>query len=41
MCAEAIVEASKQGTVMAGPGAIRTYLDKWDRKYWTTYKVRG
>jgi len=19
--------------------AIRVYLDKWDRKYWTTYKV--
>uniref|UniRef100_A0A7R9VS25 Geranylgeranyl diphosphate reductase, chloroplastic n=1 Tax=Chlamydomonas euryale TaxID=1486919 RepID=A0A7R9VS25_9CHLO len=39
MCAEAIVEESKNGTVMAGPGAIRNYLDKWDRKYWTTYKV--
>lgn len=25
--------------VQAGEGAIREYLDKWDRKYWTTYKV--
>ena len=22
-----------------GEGAIREYLDKWDRKYWATYKV--
>jgi len=39
MCAEAIVEASQNGTVMCGEDAIRVYLDKWDRKYWTTYKV--
>ena len=39
MCAEAIVEASNQGTRMAGEAAIRSYLDKWDKKYWATYKV--
>lgn len=39
MAAEAIVEASEQGKKMAGPAAIKTYLDKWDRKYWATYKV--
>eukprot|EP01025_Chloroclados_australasicus_P047435 TRINITY_DN5310_c0_g1_i1.p1 TRINITY_DN5310_c0_g1~~TRINITY_DN5310_c0_g1_i1.p1 ORF type:complete len:475 (-),score=76.51 TRINITY_DN5310_c0_g1_i1:143-1375(-) len=39
MCAEAIVAASKNGSVMVGESAIRDYLDKWDRKYWTTYKV--
>ena len=22
-----------------GEGTLRTYLDKWDRKYWATYKV--
>jgi geranylgeranyl diphosphate/geranylgeranyl-bacteriochlorophyllide a reductase len=25
--------------MQAGEGAIREYLDKWDRKYWATYKV--
>ena len=39
MCAEAIVEASASGKKMCGESAIRNYLDKWDRKYWTTYKV--
>ncbi|KXZ54985.1 hypothetical protein GPECTOR_3g150 [Gonium pectorale] len=39
MCAEAIVEASSNGTKMVGEEAIRNYLDKWDRKYWATYKV--
>lgn len=24
---------------MAGEAAFRDYLDKWDRKYWATYKV--
>jgi geranylgeranyl reductase len=27
------------GKVMCGEAALRTYLDKWDNKYWTTYKV--
>mmetsp|Transcript_10438 Transcript_10438/g.28519 ORF Transcript_10438/g.28519 Transcript_10438/m.28519 type:complete len:501 (-) Transcript_10438:612-2114(-) len=39
MAAEAIVEASQGGKVMCGEAALRTYLDKWDNKYWTTYKV--
>jgi geranylgeranyl diphosphate/geranylgeranyl-bacteriochlorophyllide a reductase len=25
--------------MQAGEAAIRDYLDKWDRKYWATYKV--
>ena len=25
--------------MMCGEAALRTYLDKWDNKYWTTYKV--
>jgi len=39
MAGEAIVEASNGGKVMCGEGAIRSYLDKWDKKYWATYKV--
>lgn len=39
MAAEAIVKQSQNGTVMVGEGALREYLDKWDRKYWATYKV--
>jgi geranylgeranyl diphosphate/geranylgeranyl-bacteriochlorophyllide a reductase len=39
MAAEAIVEASENGKKMCGEAAFRTYLDKWDRKYWATYKV--
>ncbi|KIY94356.1 geranylgeranyl reductase [Monoraphidium neglectum] len=39
MAAEAIVEASEGGKKMCGEGALRNYLDKWDRKYWATYKV--
>lgn len=25
--------------MQVGELALRTYLDKWDRKYWATYKV--
>ena len=39
MCAEAIVEGSERGRKMVGEAALRVYLDKWDRKYWATYKV--
>lgn len=39
MCAEAIVEQSERGTRMVGEDALRLYLDKWDQKYWATYKV--
>jgi hypothetical protein len=31
--------ATQNGKRMAGEEALRTYLDKWDRKYWATYKV--
>ena len=27
------------GTRMVGEKNLRTYLDKFDRKYWATYKV--
>ena len=39
MAAEAIVEYSEQGKKMVGPMAIKSYLSKWDKKYWATYKV--
>ena len=39
MVAEAIAEGSKQGTRMVGEADLRVYLDRWDRKYWATYKV--
>lgn len=39
MAAEAIVEYSEQGKKMVGPAAIKSYLSKWDKKYWATYKV--
>lgn len=39
MCAEAIVDASERGKRMVGEAALRVYLDKWDSKYWATYKV--
>lgn len=40
MCAEAIVEGSENGTRMVNEADLRVYLDKWDKKYWGTYKVR-
>eukprot|EP00798_Chlamydomonas_sp_ICE-L_P014739 gene14739-20784_t len=39
MAAEAIVAQSANGTKMVGESAFREYLDKFDRKYWTSYKV--
>ena len=39
MAAEAIAEASANGTKMVGEADLRVYLDRWDRKYWATYKV--
>ncbi|MEW5306914.1 MAG: hypothetical protein WDW36_009346 [Sanguina aurantia] len=39
MVAEAIVEGSARGTKMVGASDLRVYLDKFDRKYWATYKV--
>ena len=39
MAAEEVVAASAGGTRMAGEGAFRTYIEKFDKKYWATYKV--
>ncbi|KAJ7526571.1 hypothetical protein O6H91_16G012700 [Diphasiastrum complanatum] len=39
MCAEAIVEGSAFGQRMINEADLRTYLRKWDNKYWPTYKV--
>eukprot|EP00232_Nephroselmis_pyriformis_P025159 CAMPEP_0182857742 /NCGR_PEP_ID=MMETSP0034_2-20130328/3225_1 /TAXON_ID=156128 /ORGANISM="Nephroselmis pyriformis, Strain CCMP717" /LENGTH=499 /DNA_ID=CAMNT_0024989009 /DNA_START=55 /DNA_END=1554 /DNA_ORIENTATION=- len=39
MAAEAIVERTQNGTMMVDESDLRVYLDKWDRKYWATYKV--
>lgn len=39
MCAEAIVEGSGNGSRMVDESDLRRYLEKWDKKYWPTYKV--
>ena len=39
MAAEAVVERSQNGSVEVDENDLRVYLDKWDRKYWATYKV--
>eukprot|EP00252_Welwitschia_mirabilis_P014902 TRINITY_DN32963_c0_g1_i1.p1 TRINITY_DN32963_c0_g1~~TRINITY_DN32963_c0_g1_i1.p1 ORF type:complete len:475 (+),score=72.76 TRINITY_DN32963_c0_g1_i1:106-1530(+) len=39
MCAEAIVEGSENGARMIDEGDLRRYLQRWDKKYWSTYKV--
>uniref|UniRef100_A0A0D6R0H4 Geranylgeranyl diphosphate reductase, chloroplastic n=1 Tax=Araucaria cunninghamii TaxID=56994 RepID=A0A0D6R0H4_ARACU len=39
MCAEAIVEGSANGTKMIDESDLRKYLQRWDKKYWPTYKV--
>lgn len=40
MCADAIVAASKDGTVVPSEADLKKlYLKEWDRKYWATYKV--
>eukprot|EP00250_Pteridium_aquilinum_P024333 c28934_g1_i1 orf=262-1707(+) len=39
MCAEAIVEGSARGTRMINESDLRSYLEKWDKTYWPTYKV--
>jgi len=39
MAGEAVVAASANGTKMVGEKDLRVYLDKFDRKYWATYKV--
>ncbi len=39
MCAEEIVEASKNGQIIPSEKDLKNYLKKWDKKYGTTYKV--
>jgi len=39
MAAEAIVEGTQSGKYQVEEADLRTYLDKWDKKYWATYKV--
>ncbi|GAB2213090.1 hypothetical protein Droror1_Dr00021108 [Drosera rotundifolia] len=40
MCAEALVQGSENGKRMVNEGDLRKlYLEKWDKKYWPTYKV--
>lgn len=40
MCAEAVVEASKNGAVVPSEQDLKSkYIKTWDRKYWATYKV--
>ena len=39
MAAQEIVAASANGSRMAGEAALRTYVEKFDAKYWATYKV--
>lgn len=40
MCAEAVVEASKNGEVVPTESDLMNkYLKVWDKKYWATYKV--
>ena len=34
-----MVMAVQGGKVMVGEDALRMYLDRWDNKYWATYKV--
>jgi geranylgeranyl reductase len=39
MCAEEIVAASKNGSLVPSEADLKVYLKKWDRKYGATYKV--
>ncbi|GMH21417.1 hypothetical protein Nepgr_023259 [Nepenthes gracilis] len=39
MCAEAVVEGSESGRRMVEEADMRRYLERWDKKYWSTYKV--
>ena len=39
MCAEAIIERSENGAYQIDESDLRVYLDRWDKKYWATYKV--
>ena len=39
MCAEQIVEDSQKGKLVPTESDLKKYLQKWDKKYGTTYKV--
>lgn len=39
MCAEQIVDSSKNGKFLPTEADLKVYLKKWDKKYGTTYKV--
>merc|ERR1719160_1540761 len=39
MAAEAIAARSENGARQIDESDLRLYLDKWDKKYWATYKV--
>ncbi|WP_288262292.1 geranylgeranyl reductase [uncultured Prochlorococcus sp.] len=39
MCAEQIVESSKNGKIIPTEKDLKIYLKKWDKKYGTTYTV--
>eukprot|EP00737_Agarophyton_chilense_P000152 gb/GEZJ01000179.1/.p1 GENE.gb/GEZJ01000179.1/~~gb/GEZJ01000179.1/.p1 ORF type:complete len:464 (-),score=92.21 gb/GEZJ01000179.1/:986-2377(-) len=40
MCAEAVVQASKNGAVVPTEADLKNlYIKLWDKKYWATYKV--
>ncbi len=39
MCAEEIVEASRNGQKVPSESDLKNYLKKWDKKYGATYKV--
>ncbi|NJO39133.1 MAG: geranylgeranyl reductase [Cyanobacteria bacterium CRU_2_1] len=39
MCAETIVEFSRQGQRIPSEDDLKVYLKRWDKKYGTTYKV--
>jgi geranylgeranyl diphosphate/geranylgeranyl-bacteriochlorophyllide a reductase len=39
MCAEQIVKASKNGSVIPTEADLKTYIKHWDRQYGATYKV--
>ena len=38
-CLSVSIGTHSRAVVQVGEGTLLTYLDKWDRKYWATYKV--
>ncbi|XP_024971555.1 geranylgeranyl diphosphate reductase, chloroplastic-like [Cynara cardunculus var. scolymus] len=39
MCAEAIVKGSENGKKMVNEGDMRRYVERWDKTYWSMFKV--